>query len=67
MIISPFARKGTVDHTLYDTGSILRFLTRRFDLPMLPGLALRDQSMLAAVGVKPGDLTDALDLRAAPP
>jgi acid phosphatase len=67
LIISPYARKGTVDHTLYDTGSILRFLIRRFDLPMLPGLALRDQSMLAAGSVKPGDLTGALDLPAVRP
>lgn len=62
LIVSPFARKGTVDHTLYDTGSILRFLTRRFDLAVLPGLALRDRAMLTAEGEAPGDLTRALDL-----
>jgi len=67
LIISPYARKGIVDHTLYDTGSILRFLTRRFDLPMLPGLALRDESMLANERARPGDLTNALDLSAARP
>jgi acid phosphatase len=38
IIISPYARKGFVDHTQYDTGSILRFLTRRFDLQPLPGV-----------------------------
>jgi len=64
LIISPFAKKGTVDHTLYDTGSILRFLTRRFDLPVLPGLLLRDESIRAAGKPAPGDLTNALDLRA---
>ena len=37
-IVSPFAKKGFVDHTQYDTTSILRFITRRFDLPVLPGL-----------------------------
>jgi phospholipase C len=67
LIISPYARRGTVDHTLYDTGSILRFLTRRFDLPALSGLLLRDQSMRAAAGAEPGDLTAALDLETARP
>jgi acid phosphatase len=62
LIISPYARKGTVDHTLYDTTSILRFLTRRFDLPMLPGLKERDDAMKAAGGTLLGDLTGALDL-----
>lgn len=36
LIISPFAKKGYVDHTQYDSTSILRFITRRFDLPVLP-------------------------------
>jgi acid phosphatase len=67
LIISPFAKTGTVDHTLYDTGSVLRFLTRRFDLPVLPGLARRDESIRAARGVTPGDLTNALDLRGSAP
>ena len=30
IIISPFAKNGTVDHTQYDTASILRLITRRF-------------------------------------
>jgi phospholipase C len=33
LIISPFARKGHVDSTLYDFTSILRFIEWRFDLP----------------------------------
>ena len=33
IIVSPFAKKGYVDHTQYDTTSILRFITRRFELP----------------------------------
>src|SRR5258708_39274820 len=33
LVISPFARRGFVDHTPYDTASILRLITRRFDLP----------------------------------
>ena len=62
VIVSPFARRGFVDHTQYDTTSILRFITRRFGLPMLPGLRSRDEA-LAANGSQPmGDLTNALDL-----
>jgi phospholipase C len=61
-VISPFAKQGHVDHTIYDTGSILRFITRRFGLRRLPGLRLREQAMLAAGGPAPGDLTAALDL-----
>ncbi len=61
LIISPYAKRGYVDHTLYDTTSILRFLTRRFDLPTLSGLALRDKAMQDAKSGKLGDLTNALD------
>jgi len=62
LIISPFAKHGTVDHTQYDTESILRLITRRFDLEVLPGITMRDQG-LAAHGAAPmGDLTAALDL-----
>jgi acid phosphatase len=52
LIVSPFAKRGFVDKTAYDTTSILKFITRRFDLEKLPG-------------VRPnmGDLTAALDLR----
>ncbi|MCB1499745.1 MAG: acid phosphatase [Bauldia sp.] len=38
VIASPFVRKGFVDHTAYDTTSILQFIAKRFDLPMLPGI-----------------------------
>jgi acid phosphatase len=60
LIVSPFAKKGFVDHTIYDTGSILRFITRRFGLKQLPGLKLRDAAMIAAGGPPPGDLTATL-------
>ena len=53
IIVSPFARHGFVDHTAYDTTSILKLITRRFDLEPLAG-----------VREKLGDLTAALDLRA---
>ena len=38
VIASPFAKKGFVDHTPYDTTSILQFISKRFGLPMLPGI-----------------------------
>lgn len=60
IVISPHARHGEVDHTIYDTGSIARFLTRRFGLERLPGLVERERAMIAAGGPPPGDLTQAL-------
>jgi phospholipase C len=50
IIISPFAKRGHVDHTSYDTTSILKLITRRFDLEPLPG-----------VRAGAGDLTAAFD------
>jgi phospholipase C len=38
IIVSPFARKGYVDKTFYDTTSILKLITRRFGLEPLPGV-----------------------------
>lgn len=38
IIVSPYAKKGYVDHTPYDTTSILQFLTRRYKLEPLPGV-----------------------------
>lgn len=35
IIISPFAKKNYVDHTLYDTTSILKLIENRFDLKPL--------------------------------
>lgn len=35
IIISPFAKKGYVDHTLYNTTSILKLIENRFDLQPL--------------------------------
>ena len=62
IIISPYARRGFVDHTQYDTSSILRFITRRWNLPELPGLKLRDRSLIENGFAPMGDLSDALDL-----
>jgi acid phosphatase len=63
LIVSPFAKKGTVDHTQYDTESILRLIIRRFDLSGLPGIARRDQGLAEHGEVPMGDLTNALDLK----
>lgn len=65
LVISPFAKRGHVDHTIYDTGSIARLITRRFGLEKLPGLKLREDAMVAAGGPPPGDLTGALDFNQA--
>ena len=51
VVVSPFAKRGVVDHTSYDTTSILKLITRRFDLEPLPG-----------VRANTGDLTAALNL-----
>lgn len=60
VLLSPHVRKGHVEHTVYDTGSIARFLTRRFDLEKLPGLQMREDEMRRNEGFAPGDLTEAL-------
>ncbi|HVV67572.1 MAG TPA: acid phosphatase [Gammaproteobacteria bacterium] len=49
ILISPYVKKGFVDHTQYDTTSILKLITRRFGLEPLPGLR-----------ANMGDLTEAL-------
>jgi len=63
IVVSPVAKKGTVDHTQYDTGSILRLITRRFGLDTLAGLQQRDDALKRAGGTAMGDLTNALDLQ----
>jgi phospholipase C len=60
IIISPFARKGYVDHTQYDTTSILRLITKRFGLPVLAGIQVRDEKLKANGSQPMGDLTNAL-------
>ncbi|MBC7954463.1 MAG: acid phosphatase, partial [Cytophagales bacterium] len=61
IIVSPFAKKGFVDKTPYDTGSIIRFITRRWSLEPLPGVVERDQGLLRNGSAPMGDLTGALD------
>ncbi|HEY0464071.1 MAG TPA: acid phosphatase, partial [Polyangiaceae bacterium] len=62
LIISPYAKAGTVDHTQYDTGSVSRLIARRFKLSTLPGFAARDQALVANGGTAMGDLTNAFNL-----
>ena len=50
IIVSPYAKRGHVDKTPYDTTSILKFITRRFGLEPLPG-----------VRANAGDLTNAFE------
>jgi phospholipase C len=55
IIVSPYARRGYVDKTPYDTTSIIKFITRRFGLEPLPG-----------VRANAGDLTNAFDFSQSP-
>ncbi len=48
LIISPFARRGYVDKTPYDTTSIIKFISRRFDLEPLPGVREKAGDLTAA-------------------
>ncbi len=48
LVISPYAKRGYVDKTPYDTTSIIKFITKRFGLEPLPG-----------VRANAGDLTNA--------
>jgi phospholipase C len=52
IIISPFARRGYVDHTTYDTMSVLAFIEHRFAL-----------APLGTADAAAADLTVAFDLR----
>jgi phospholipase C len=53
-------KKGFVDHTEYDTASIIRFLMTRYDLPALPGITLRDAALAKNGSAPLGNLTNAL-------
>jgi phospholipase C len=50
IIVSPYAKRGYIDRTAYDTTSIIKFITRRFGLEPLPG-----------VRANAGDLTASFD------
>ena len=63
LLVSPFAKKGAVDHTFYDTTSIIRFLTRLHGLPLLEGVQSRNAAFAERGAMPPGDLTGALSFR----
>jgi acid phosphatase len=48
LVISPFARKGFVDHTVYDTTSILKFIETRFELAPLGAADAKANDLLNA-------------------
>jgi acid phosphatase len=62
IIISPFAKKHKIDHTQYDTTSVLKLITERYSLPVLQGLTNRDNALVANGHPKNGDLTGQLRL-----
>jgi acid phosphatase len=63
LVVSPFAKKGAVDHNFYDTTSILRFITRLHSLPLLEGIVSRNTAFAARGTRPPGDLTGTLSFR----
>ncbi len=63
IIVSPYAKKGFVDHAQYDTTSILRFISNWKGLTPLAGITLRDTALTTNGGVAMGDLTNALVLQ----
>ncbi|RDK02118.1 acid phosphatase [Paraburkholderia lacunae] len=62
LVISPLAKTAYVDHTVYDTNSILRFISRVHGLAPLDGIIARDRAFTENGQAAPGDLTSALNL-----
>jgi len=62
LVISPHAKRGHVDHTVCDTNSILRLITRLHGLEPLPGVKRRDAAMASRGQPLMGDLTHSLDI-----
>lgn len=53
IIVSPLAKRGFVDHSVYDTTSIIKFITRRFGLQPLPGVRAQVGDLLNTLNIKP--------------
>lgn len=49
LLVGPMVKRGFVDSTPYDTTSILKFLTERFDLDPLPGVRAKVGNFSAAL------------------
>jgi acid phosphatase len=62
LVIAPFAKQSYVDHAMYDTTSILRFITRVYGLTPLEAVTARDRAFASRGQTPPGDLVGALDL-----
>jgi phospholipase C len=60
LVISPWAKHGYVDHTLYEFASFLKMVEDNWNLPRLPNNHDRDQ--LTSIG----DMTKAFDFSQAP-
>ncbi|HEY0251070.1 MAG TPA: acid phosphatase [Kofleriaceae bacterium] len=60
ILVGPYVKTHYVDHTQYDTGSIIRFIEKRFALPALPGITARDQGLATNNEAPMGDFTSAL-------
>jgi phospholipase C len=56
LTLSPYAKRGFVDHTLYDTTSILPLITKHYALPTLAGLKARYTASAANGSPQPNDL-----------
>ena len=48
LIVSPFAKKGFIDHTVYDTTAILKLIETRFGLAPLSERDKSSKDMMAA-------------------
>jgi phospholipase C len=49
IVVGPTVKRGNIDHTTYDTASILKFITRRFALEPLPGVRANMGDLSAAL------------------
>ncbi|MDH5329520.1 MAG: acid phosphatase, partial [Aquincola sp.] len=49
ILIGPTVKRGHVDHTSYDTGSVLKFITERWGLEPLPGVRANVGNLSAAL------------------
>jgi phospholipase C len=55
LIVSPFARRGFIDHTVYDTSSILRLIETRYRLPPLTSRDAQASDLMQSLEFKAGE------------
>jgi hypothetical protein len=51
-VISPCAKRGYIDHTAYDTTSILKRIARYFGLEPLPGVREKNGDRTASLSLE---------------